>query len=435
VAEAAEGETSATMPARPVGLRDRVVAVVLDPANVLGLVLLLAFVVRGIWLDQPPGGLIWDESYYVNAARVIDGLPVPPGDNYADARAGIDPNAEHPPLGKVAIAASIAVFGDGALGWRLPSILAGMLALVAFYGIMRGAGAGPWLAILALVLLAFDNLTMVHGRIGTLDILVLAPMLVAAWLASRGRWAWAGVAVGIALLVKLTAVFAALALGLFLLLELIGGRRDRALVRRTVKRGAVFAIPLVIVWFAGLWALDLRFTTFTSPVDHVRHMLEYGANLEQADRSRGVGCSGSSEPWQWLINECQLGYFRVTENPTGDPNVTRTTVEFRGALNAFLAGVMPLAVVWAAWYAWRKRDPLAIWATIWAAAMYLPYVALALVSDRVMYLYYMVPVVPGVAAAVALFLTRAGLPPVVRWAFVGLFAAGVIAYFPFRTIP
>jgi hypothetical protein len=67
--------------------------------------------------------------------------------------------------------------------------------------------------------------------------------------------------------------------------------------------------------------------------------------------------------------------------------------------------------------------------------MYLPYVALALVSDRVMYLYYMVPVVPGVAAAVALFLTRAGLPPVVRWAFVGLFAAGVIAYFPFRTIP
>jgi predicted membrane-bound dolichyl-phosphate-mannose-protein mannosyltransferase len=428
------GEAIASPPSRP-ALRDRALAAVLDPANVLAAVLLLAFIVRGIWLDQPPGGLIWDEVYYVNAARVIDGLPVAPGDHYADAPAGIDPNAEHPPLGKVIIAASMSVLGDDPLGWRLPSIVAGMLGLLAFYGIVRGAGAGPWLAIFALSLLAFDNLTMVHGRIATLDILVVAPMLIAAWLAARGRWALAGVAVGVALLVKLTAVFAALALVLFLLLELLAGARDRALARRMARRSVAFAVPLVIVWFVGLWALDLRFTTFTSPVDHLRHMLTYGTSLEAADRSRGVGCGGSSEPWQWLINECQIGYFKVSENPTGDPNVTRTTVEFRGALNAFLAGAMPLALVFAAWAAWRKRDPLATWATIWAAATYLPLVALALVSDRVMYLYYMLPVVPAVAAAVAVFLTRAGLTPVIRWAFVGLFAAGVIAYFPFRTIP
>jgi hypothetical protein len=96
---------------------------------------------------------------------------------------------------------------------------------------------------------------------------------------------------------------------------------------------------------------------------------------------------------------------------------------------------MPLAMVFAAWLAWKRRDPLATWATVWAGANYLPYVALALLSERVMYLYYMLPVVPGVAAAVAVLLTRAGLPPVARWAFVGLFAAGFIAYFPFRTIP
>jgi len=434
VGEAADGEAIPTAAPRD-RVRDRALAVVQDPVNVLGVVLLLAFVVRGIWLDQPPGGLIWDEAYYVNAARVIDGLPVPPQDHYADAPAGIDPNAEHPPLGKVVIATSISLLGDGPLGWRLPSIVAGMLVLFAFYGIVRGAGAGTWLAILALALLAFDNLTFVHGRIATLDILVLAPMLVGAWLASRGRWALAGVAVGIALLVKLTAIFAALALALFLLIELASGRRDRALVRRTVKRGGIFVVPMLIVWLVGLWALDLRYTTFTSPVDHLRHMLTYGANLEQVDRSRGVGCTGSSEPWQWLINECQLGYFKVTENPTDDPSVTRTTVEFRGALNAFLAGAMPLALTFAAWAAWKRRDPLATWATVWAAANYLPYVALALLSDRVMYLYYMLPVVPAVAAAIAVFLVRAGLPPVIRWAFIFLFAAGVIAYFPFRTVP
>ena len=145
VAEAAESDSIAT-PVPRAGLRDRLLAIVLDPANVLGLVLLLAFVVRAVWLDQPPGGLIWDEAYYVNAARVIDGLPVPPQEHYADAPPGIDPNAEHPPLGKVLIALSISVLGDGPLGWRLPSLVAGMVALFAFYGIVRGAGAGPWLA-------------------------------------------------------------------------------------------------------------------------------------------------------------------------------------------------------------------------------------------------------------------------------------------------
>ena len=51
------------------------------------------------------------------------------------------------------------------------------------------------------------------------------------------------------------------------------------------------------------------------------------------------------------------------------------------------------------WFAWRKRDTTALWAVTWAAAHWLPYLLLALISDRIMYIYYFLPTVPAVATA------------------------------------
>ena len=183
-----------------------------DPGQVLALTLLIAFVFRAIWLWLPQGSLIFDEAYYVNAARVILGWQVPAGAAYAGAIPGVDPNTEHPPLGKLLMAASMLVFGDGGVGWRLPSLLAGMVSLAALYGIVRAAGESAWMGVLAVALLGFDNLSLVHGRIGTLDMLALAPLLVGAWLALRGRWALAGVACAVGSLVRVTGVFGLLAL-------------------------------------------------------------------------------------------------------------------------------------------------------------------------------------------------------------------------------
>src|SRR3954451_18801258 len=80
---------------------------------------LVSLGLRLIWLDKPAGSLIFDEGYYVNAARVILNLPTPDKVHYGDAPRGIDPNSEHPPLGKLLIAVSMRLFGDNAWGWRL----------------------------------------------------------------------------------------------------------------------------------------------------------------------------------------------------------------------------------------------------------------------------------------------------------------------------
>jgi uncharacterized membrane protein len=57
------------------------------------------------------------------------------------------------------------------------------------------------------------------------------------------------------------------------------------------------------------------------------------------------------------------------------------------------------------------------------------------VNNRVTYLYYVLPVLPAVAVAVAIFLLRSGLPRFVAWGYLVAYALGFAAYFPFRQIP
>ena len=409
-----------------------------DAATVLPLVLVAAFVARVAWLNLPAGGLIFDEAYYVNAARVILGWPVAQGAHYAGSPAGLDPNTEHPPLGKLLIALSMSVLGDNGIGWRLPSVIAGLVALGAVYRIVRDGGESAWMAVLVVGILAFDNLTLVHGRIATLDMLVLAPILVGSWLAMRRRWALAGLAMAVGLLVKITAIYGVAAVGLLYLLE--EGPRwwgSRRIPLRDLRAPITFGLTFVIIALVGLAALGARYTTFSSPFDHLRRIVEYGSRLDAPVGNTGFCPAADSRPWQWLFNECQIAYLRVDVTVrTGDEVISsKPSIDFRGALNPLLAGAIPLSALFATWYAWRTRNRLALWAVAWGAASYLPYVLLALVTQRIMYIYYFLPAVPAVAAMIAILVTRAGLPRFVRWGFVAAYAAGVAAYYPFRQIP
>ena len=409
-----------------------------DPMQVLAVVLIAALAARLIWLDMPHGGLIFDEAYYVNAARRILGWAVPAGGHYADAVAGLDPNSEHPPLGKILMAVSMLVFGDTGFGWRLPSLVAGMTSLVALFLIVRAAGETRWLGVLAVGIFAFDNLSLVHGRIGTLDMMVVAFMLLGAWNALRGRWLLAGAVTGIGFLVKLTALYGLLALLILLALGLLDVWRKTHRITWSDLRPAFAAIvAFTVVAIIGLWLLDSRFSTYTSPIDHFRHMLEYGANLKSSAGKPGT-CPGiDSAPWQWLVNDCEINYFRVNVNVLSGQEIvaSRATIDFRGAMNPILIGALPLAFLFTTWFAWKRADRLAVWSLVWAGANFLPYVLLALVVHRVTYIYYFLPVVPALAVAVAILLHRSGLPRFVMYGFVAVYLVGFIAYFPFRQIP
>jgi dolichyl-phosphate-mannose-protein mannosyltransferase len=409
-----------------------------DPATALPLLLIGALIVRLLWLELPRGSHIFDEAYYINAARAILGWVIAPGAHYDDSPAGLDPNTEHPPLGKLLIALSMWVFGDQGIAWRIPSLIAGMTALGALFLIVRAAGETAWLAILAVGLVAFDNLTFVHGRIGTLDMLVLAPMLVGAWLALRDRWALAGLAMGIALLVKLTALYGVLALLLMIGLKLFEEWRARGTIApRSLRPAATMLLTFGVVAFAGLWVLDSQFTSFASPIDHYRRMFEYGANLRGPVVQSGTCPGADSAPTQWLFNQCQITYVKVDVTVRAGEEVISTipSIDVRGAMNPLLVAAIPFAILFAGWYAWRTNNLLARWAVVWAAANYLPYLVLEVFTQRVMYIYYMLPVIPALGVATAILLRRGGLPRPVTWGFLIAYAVGFAAFFPFRQIP
>src|SRR5438067_8826948 len=91
------------------------------PPTLLAVVCFVSIGVRAAWLGAPCHSpcrsasrhvLVFDESYYVNAARVIAGIRPPAGATYTDAPLGDDPNAEHPQLAKLVIAGSIELFGE-----------------------------------------------------------------------------------------------------------------------------------------------------------------------------------------------------------------------------------------------------------------------------------------------------------------------------------
>ena len=406
-----------------------------DPKRVLVVVLLVSFVLRVIWLNLPGGALIFDETYYVNAARILLGLPATA--HYVGSPPGLDPNSEHPPLGKLLIAGSMLLFGDNGIGWRVPSVIAGMIALVAIYGIVRALHRSPWIAVAVVAIVSFDNLTFVHGRIGTLDILFLAPMLVSAWLALERRWVLAGVLMGVALLIKIPAIYGVGAVLLYVLLtEGPAWWRARHVPLRAVIGPGLFVVLTGVVFIGGLTALDSRFSSYKNPVDHIDRMVSYGVNLETPITT--AYCPGvDSKPWQWIFNECQIGYLRVDVTTSSGGQVTGkyAKVDFRGALNPLLAAAIPLAALFSLWYAWRRRSRLALWAIAWGAANYLPYLALAIFTPRIEYLYYFVPLVPAVAITIVLLLYRGGLPRPVRWAYLAAYAIGFLAYFPFRQVP
>ena len=364
-----------------------------QPRDPLAWSALLALGFLGLCLARlsAPSEPYFDEVHYLPAARALLA-----GSEWL--------NREHPLLGKELIALGIALFGDNPWGWRLLSALAGAGALFAAMRALWFASLSRFAALAYGVLLASGFLLFVHARIAMLDGFMVAFLALAAWQFAaacrepergRARLAFAGVALGLALAAKWTAVPVAVLPGLaFLAARWAAGRRRLLRSRRgapvpgvTLAEAFVWlgVVPLAVyalTFLPGYW-IEPEAMTRHGIVGLHRQMIELQANVTQPHPYQST--------WpQWLLNWRAIWY--LYENVDG----AQRGVLLIGNPLTMLAGLPALA--WCAWAGIKGRYDALAAALVFAASF-----GLWLAADKPIQFYYHY-LVPSMALLAALAL-------------------------------
>jgi dolichyl-phosphate-mannose-protein mannosyltransferase len=393
--------------------------------------LIFAAVVRVIRLAEPRQ-LVFDETYYAkDACLYLGNLPK---------------TCVHPPLGKWLISPGIKIFGYDSFGWRISAVVFGVALVLVVYLLAERLFKSRWIALVSALLVATDFLLFVQSRVAMLDIflgffIALGFLFLAIDRDNavqvkdavesgspdpppirrlENRLA-AGLAFGLAMSVKWSAVYALAAGALMGLLWTVGiVRRRRTIVGDARANGWVLAkdalftgiafglVPLVVYlasysdWFAHQKSLDCAYTVPSAEDRRFFGAGFYGlAEGECVQGIPGVALSFGdlqdrmadyhlnlkakhpyqSKAWTWPLVLRPVAYFY--EGPTG------RSVEIIGMANvatwyaALLAGAWLVVRSVKSWTA--ERMVLAAW-----ASQYLPW----LLVSRPVFFFYMTPVVP-----------------------------------------
>ncbi|TWA94357.1 dolichyl-phosphate-mannose-protein mannosyltransferase [Bradyrhizobium stylosanthis] len=372
-----------------------------------------------------PEKFVFDEVHYVPAARQM----------LAPVMSQPMLNPMHPPLAKELIAASIATFGDNALGWRYPATLFGALAVVAIYlcGLALFAAQGP--AIAAALIAAFNQMLYVQARVAMLDIFALGfgLLAIAAFMHGFRRerphalFAVAGALFGCAAACKWSGLFP---LGVCIVIV--------ALIRLLQGWRTLFADARPDDWYRpDLWpdfrARDavLCFAVLPALTYLAAFVPLYGLSLSDlieaqrrifADNTTtaiaGHTYMSSWPSWPLLARPVWFLF-----DKTSDDNVA--AIVFLGNPLVLWPALAALVVV--------LRDVLVArrWDAFLIAAFYFGcWLAWALLPRTLGFIYYYLPAATLASLALVYVLRREELPRWLLWAYVGIAAIGFAVMLP-----
>jgi dolichyl-phosphate-mannose-protein mannosyltransferase len=394
----------------------------------------LSFVSR-LWDLRYPADKLFDEAYYPPEAHDL-------------LRWGFEENRGytfivHPPLGKWLIAGGEQLFGYNSFGWRLPSAIAGSIAVVVLARMARRLTGSTFLGLVAGALLALDGFSFVLSRTGLLDIFLQLFVVAGAAcllvdrdsvrtrirrsgldegfrLGPRGWRLAAGFFFGCACAVKWSGVYFVV---FFAVLSLVWDRTawreagvpspTRTALRRGLP-GTVWALGIVPVltylasftgWFLGEtaqgrhWADQHPQTPFPFVPGALRSLWHMHAEWLHFHDTLTSPHPWQSNPWSWLVDGRPI----LLWNPQGLADSAGLPV-IRYIL---MVGTPTLWFAFApalAWVLWRivaRRDPAAILVAVGIAAGWLTWFVNL---DRTMFIFYMAPALPFFVLAVTLVL-------------------------------
>jgi predicted membrane-bound dolichyl-phosphate-mannose-protein mannosyltransferase len=298
----------------------------------------------------------------------------------------------------------------------------GSIAILGMFALVRAAAGGRWIALGASTLMACDNLLLVHGRIGTLDIYAVAAMIWCVALYLRGRPLAAGLVLAVGSACKLVAPYVLAVLVFLELARLLLAARDPTLGTDwrpgpALRRLAICGFTASGVFMAILAVMDQIATPYNDAAaqlitggafDHFAHMVSYASTLISPHGPQGI----ASYPWDWLVDLKPITYLRINPSLPGDGLFAiHPVAKFVGFVSppVLAMGVIalpfalmrlihrPQASVGAAGVgaAVAGDTELAVVGLTWFLGTWAPFAVLSLVDQRTSYLYYMVVVMPG----------------------------------------
>lgn len=436
------------------------------------IILLIAGAVRFIDLGYPER-IYFDETYY--APQGLEMLTNGVEEGFA----------VHPPLGKWLIAAGIEAFGyacndptstkwfGGCYGFRSAAAAAGTLTVLITYFIGLRLFRRRGVAALGAFFVAIDGLALTMSRIAMLDIFLAMFVALGVWfllidrdemwrdlpaplpepvtrLPHRSRrWRWlAGVAFGLALATKWSAILAIGGAGLFvgssemLWRHRVTGSPWTALWRPAVGTLlALLVLPafIYVVSYAG-WFANYESTRLglercpngectLTPIEVVREwwgeqrqIARFHDNLEAEHPYR-------SHParWPWLGRPVAYYYENCTDEKLADGEcvVEQGNVEeILGVGNPVIWWLGLLAFPAALWFGYKRRDWVAAAVVGFYLVQYVPW----LFVPRPNFLFYLTPAVPFLCLTLAYAVWRVSAYTWLRWVPA---AAGVLAVVAF----
>jgi dolichyl-phosphate-mannose--protein O-mannosyl transferase len=358
------------------------------------IVLIISAAVR-LYQLQIPRTLVFDETYYAKDANSIlhaylganPGYPWEPGKEIS---------WPHPEYGKMAIAIGVGLFGNASFGWRIAPAIAGTILLALVYPVGRRLGLPPPWALLALILAASDFLGIVQSRIATLDVFVGLWSVLCIYLALRyvqtgHRLVWlfvCGIAGGLAFGTKWSGAFAIVAAAAIMLLY---RRRSWRQPPRTAALQALRDVALPVVALLVV-PVALYFASYTIYFVKGKHTLGQWWALQHEmwwfNQHLHATHTYASRAWTWIFDYRPVWYFYEQRGGVhgiismGNPFLWWASV---GAL----AALVILGIVR------RRRDEFVL--PLIVALLYLPWLS----TTRTSFMYYLTPVAPFLALAVA----------------------------------
>ena len=335
----------------------------------VGAIALISLALRLVNLGTPKG-FVFDEVYYVDGARdyLAYGVEVT-----ADAPEFV----VHPPVGKWLIAIGIKIFGDNEFGWRFSGAILGTAMIVLIALIAQRLFRNSFLTIAASFLVAADGLALVHSRTALLDIFLSFFILLATYLfLMRWHW-WAGVALGLAISTKWSALYYLALFAIVAIYRTFTHYTGKDLIRPTLKTATQYSIvPISIYlaswtgWFVSSlgWARDYSENVATSFIHYHSQMLGFHTGLVEKH-------SYQANPWSWLIMGRPTSFFYESPSNCGADQCSQEVLAL-GTPILWWVGAVAIAVVIGFWiksFATKRYEPPLNVIVLGIAAGYLPW--------------------------------------------------------------